>query len=79
MISKSIYWEEGVAGADVAEPLMEKIDIIQRRYLYSVPTPAITVINQGGMAFSVPAKRGLYSHFGQLTDVSILIKSQEGQ
>jgi len=30
-----IYSEEGVSGAERAEPLMEKIDVIQRCYLWS--------------------------------------------
>ncbi|XP_070690655.1 uncharacterized protein [Pempheris klunzingeri] len=72
---RNIYSEEGMSGAERAEPLMEKTYVIQRRYLNSVPAPAITEIKEEWpFLFS---QRGLYSHFGLLTDVSILIKMQE--
>ena len=49
--------------------------IIQCRYLNSVPALAITEIKEKWpFIFS---QRGLYSHFGLLKDVSILIKLQE--
>lgn len=72
---RNIYSEEGMGGAERAEPLMEKTYIIQRRYLNSVPAPAIAEIKEEWpFLFS---QRGLYSHFGLLTDVAILIKLQE--
>ncbi|XP_067101214.1 uncharacterized protein [Osmerus mordax] len=71
----NIYSEEGMGGAERADPLMEKTYIIQRRYLNSVPAPAIAEIKEEWpFLFS---QRGLYSHFGLLTDVSILNKLQE--
>ncbi|KAJ8364898.1 hypothetical protein SKAU_G00137290, partial [Synaphobranchus kaupii] len=72
---RNIYSEEGMGGAERAEPLMEKTYIIQRRYLNSVPAPAIAEIKEEWPFLFL--QRGLYSHFGLLTDVSILIKLQE--
>lgn len=70
-----MYTEEGMGGAERADPLMEKTFIIQRQYLNSVPAPAIAEIKEEWpFLFS---QRGLYSHFGLLTDVSILNKLQE--
>ncbi|XP_039505715.1 uncharacterized protein si:dkey-15h8.17 [Pimephales promelas] len=70
-----IYSEEGMSGAERAEPLMEKTYIIQRRYLNSVPAPAIAVVKQEWPFLFSP--RGICSHFTLLTDVSILVKFRE--
>ncbi|KAF1388589.1 hypothetical protein PFLUV_G00091860 [Perca fluviatilis] len=71
----NIYSEEGMGGAGRAEALMEKTYVIQRRYLNSLPAPAISDIKEEWpFLFS---QRGLYSHFSLLTDISILIKLQE--
>lgn len=58
-ISKSIYSEEGIGRADGAEPPIEKIYLIPRLYIYSVPAPDIAGINLAPMAFCFPAKRRL--------------------
>ncbi|KAF3837957.1 hypothetical protein F7725_009725, partial [Dissostichus mawsoni] len=62
-------------GSERAEPLMEKTYVIQRRYLNSLPAPDIEGI-KGEWPFLF-SQRGLYSHFGLLTDISILMKLQE--
>ncbi|KAG1937634.1 hypothetical protein F2P79_018093 [Pimephales promelas] len=64
-----------MSGAERAEPLMEKTYIIQRRYLNSVPAPAIAVVKQEWPFLFSP--RGICSHFTLLTDVSILVKFRE--
>ncbi|CAL8311020.1 unnamed protein product [Merluccius merluccius] len=71
----NIYSEEGMGGAERAEPLMVKTYVIQRRYLNSVPAPGIAEIKKEWPFLFTP--RGLYSHFGLLTDVSILNKLRE--
>ncbi|KAJ4946751.1 hypothetical protein JOQ06_008797 [Pogonophryne albipinna] len=71
----NMYSEEGMGGSERAEPLMEKTYIIQRRYLNSLPAPDIEGI-KGEWPFLF-SQRGLYSHFGLLTDISILMKLQE--
>uniref|UniRef100_A0A3B4XNK6 Si:dkey-15h8.17 n=1 Tax=Seriola lalandi dorsalis TaxID=1841481 RepID=A0A3B4XNK6_SERLL len=71
----NIYSEKGKGGAETAEALMEKTYIIQRQYLNSVPAPAVVeIMEEWPFLFS---QRGLYAHFGLLTDVSILVKLQE--
>ncbi|KAJ4949670.1 hypothetical protein JOQ06_021179 [Pogonophryne albipinna] len=70
-----MYSEEGMGGSERAEPLMEKTYVIQRRYLNSLPAPDIEGI-KGEWPFLF-SQRGLYSHFGLLTDISILMKLQE--
>ncbi|XP_016113055.1 uncharacterized protein, partial [Sinocyclocheilus grahami] len=71
----NIYSEEGMSGAERAEPLMEKTYVIQRRCLNSVPLPAIAVVKEKWpFLFSL---RGIISHFTLLTDVSILVKFRE--
>ncbi|XP_046691613.1 uncharacterized protein si:dkey-15h8.17 isoform X1 [Silurus meridionalis] len=67
-----IYSEEGIVGAERAEPLMEKTYVIQRRYLNSMPAPAIAVVmERWPYLFSL---KGIFSHFTLLTDVPILMK-----
>ncbi|XP_040888781.1 uncharacterized protein LOC121178291 [Toxotes jaculatrix] len=71
----NIYSEKGIGGEETAEPLMEKTYVIQRQYLNSVPAPAVAEIQkEWPFLFS---QKGLYNHFGLLTDVSILVKMQE--
>ncbi|XP_016377260.1 uncharacterized protein LOC107715619, partial [Sinocyclocheilus rhinocerous] len=72
----NIYSEEGMSGAERAEPLMEKTYVIQRRCLNSVPAPAIAVVKEEYTC--VPnRKTRIISHFTLLTDVSILMKFRE--
>lgn len=42
----NIYSEEGMSGAERAEPLMEKTYVIEWRYLNSVPAPAIAMVKE---------------------------------
>ncbi|KAJ4947214.1 hypothetical protein JOQ06_009252 [Pogonophryne albipinna] len=70
---RNIYSEEGMGGAERAEPLMERTYVILRRYLNRMPAPAMLEV-KGPFLFS---QRGLFSHFGNLTDVNILPKLQE--
>lgn len=61
-----------MGGEETAEALMEKTYVIQRQYLNSVPAPAVADIQkEWPFLFS---QKGLYTHFGLLTDVSILVK-----
>ncbi|XP_033988754.1 uncharacterized protein si:dkey-15h8.17 isoform X2 [Trematomus bernacchii] len=72
---RNIYSEEGMGGAERAEPLMERTYVILRRYLNRMPAPAmLEVKEEWPFLFS---QRGLFSHFGLLTDVNILQKLQE--
>ncbi|KAK1891219.1 Sterile alpha motif domain containing protein 3 [Dissostichus eleginoides] len=64
-----------MGGAERAEPLMERTYVILRRYLNRMPAPAmLEVKEEWPFLFS---QRGLFSHFGLLTDVNILQKLQE--
>ncbi|KAK1905893.1 Sterile alpha motif domain containing protein 3 [Dissostichus eleginoides] len=64
-----------MGGAERAEPLMERTYIILRRYLNRMPAPAmLEVKEEWPFLFS---QRGLFSHFGLLTDVNILQQLQE--
>ncbi|KAI9545513.1 hypothetical protein NQZ68_035848 [Dissostichus eleginoides] len=61
--------------AERSEPLMERTYVILRRYLNRMPAPAmLEVKEEWPFLFS---QRGLFSHFGLLTDVNILQKLQE--
>ncbi|XP_070834100.1 uncharacterized protein [Chaetodon trifascialis] len=67
--------DEGMGGAERAEPLMEKTYIILRKYLNSVPAPAMVEIKaEWPFLFS---QRGLYSHICLLTDIAVLSKLEE--
>ncbi|XP_041837687.1 uncharacterized protein LOC121637536 [Melanotaenia boesemani] len=71
----NIYSKKGIVREETAEALMEKTYVIQRQYLNSVPAPAIVEIQkEWPFLFS---RKGLYNHFGLLTDVSILVKIRE--
>ncbi|KAI9525209.1 hypothetical protein NQZ68_009889 [Dissostichus eleginoides] len=64
-----------MGGAERAEPLMERTYVILRRYLNRMPAPAmLEVKEEWPFLFS---QRGLFFHFGLLTDVNILQKLQE--
>ncbi|XP_051991255.1 uncharacterized protein LOC127650096 [Xyrauchen texanus] len=70
----NIYSEEGMTGAERAEPMMEKTYVILRKYL-KVPAAAMSEIKQEWtFLFS---QKCLFSHFGLLTDVDVLQKLQE--
>ncbi|KAK1885819.1 Sterile alpha motif domain containing protein 3 [Dissostichus eleginoides] len=72
---RNIYSEEGMGRAERSEPLMERTYVILRRYLNRMPAPAmLEVKEEWPFLFS---QRGLFSHFGLLTDVNILQKLQE--
>lgn len=58
---RKIYSEEGMSGAERAAPLMEKTYVIQRRYLNSVPAPAIAVVKEEWPFLFSP--RGIFSLF----------------
>lgn len=71
----SVYTEEGMSGAERAEPMMEKTYVILRKYLNKVPAAAMSEIKQEWpFLFS---QKCLFSHFGLLTDVDVLQKLQE--
>lgn len=71
----NIYSAKGIGGEDTAKPLMEKTYVIQRQYLNRVPAPAVNEIQkEWPFLFS---KEGLFSHFGLLTDVPVLLKMEE--
>ncbi|KAK0147602.1 hypothetical protein N1851_012933 [Merluccius polli] len=67
--------EEGMSGAERAEPMMEKTYVILRKYLNKLPAAAMSEIKQEWpFLFS---QKCLFSHFGLLTDVNVLQKLQE--
>nr|XP_055038036.1 uncharacterized protein LOC129425962 [Misgurnus anguillicaudatus] len=71
----NIYSEQGMSGAERAEPMMEKTYVILRKYLNKVPAAAMFEIKQEWpFLFS---QKCLFSHFGLLTDVDVLQKLQE--
>ncbi|XP_048036084.1 uncharacterized protein LOC125261575 isoform X2 [Megalobrama amblycephala] len=71
----NIYSEEGMSGAERAEPMMEKTYVILRKYLNKEPAAAMSEIKQEWpFLFS---QKCLFSHFGLLTDVDVLQKLQE--
>ncbi|KAF3842398.1 hypothetical protein F7725_024349, partial [Dissostichus mawsoni] len=73
--TQSTLFLEGMGGAERAEALMERTYVILRRYLNRMPAPAmLEVKEEWPFLFS---QRGLFSHFGLLTDVNILQKLQE--
>lgn len=53
----SVYTEEGMSGAERAEPMMEKTYFILRKYLNKVPAAAMSEIKQ-----ERPFLRNAYSH-----------------
>ncbi|KAG1957356.1 hypothetical protein F2P79_007438 [Pimephales promelas] len=67
-----IYSEEGMSGAERAEPMMEKTYVILRKYLNKVPAAAMSEIKQEWpFLFS---QKCLFLHFGLLTDIDVLQK-----
>ncbi|KAA0722130.1 hypothetical protein E1301_Tti009122 [Triplophysa tibetana] len=71
----TVFFEEGMSGAERAEPMMEKTYVILRKYLNKVPAAALSAIKQEWpFLFS---QKCLFSHFGLLTDVNVLQKLQE--
>ncbi|XP_041800685.1 uncharacterized protein LOC121612009 [Chelmon rostratus] len=71
----NIYSEEGMSGAERAEPIMRKTYVILRKYLNKVPAPAMSEIKlEWPFLFS---QKCLFSHFSLLTDIDILPKLQE--
>ncbi|ROI15918.1 hypothetical protein DPX16_23248 [Anabarilius grahami] len=71
----TVFLEEGMSGAERAEPMMEKTYVILRKYLNKVPAAAMSEIKQEWpFLFS---QKCLFSHFGLLTDVDVLQKLQE--
>ncbi|KAJ4921378.1 hypothetical protein JOQ06_022822, partial [Pogonophryne albipinna] len=69
-MQSTFIFEEGMGGAERAEPLMERTYVILWRYLNRMP--AMLEVKE-----EWPFLRGLFSHFGLLTDVNILQKLQE--
>ncbi|XP_070401514.1 uncharacterized protein si:dkey-15h8.17 isoform X4 [Nothobranchius furzeri] len=78
----NIYSEEGMKGAERAEPMMEKTYVILRQYLNKMPAAAMSDIKEEWpFLFS---QKSLFSHFALLTDINVLQKlqaaiSQRGQ
>nr|XP_054602402.1 uncharacterized protein LOC107383359 [Nothobranchius furzeri] len=78
----NIYSEEGMKGAERAEPMMEKTYVILRQYLNKMPAAAMSDIKEEWpFLFS---QKSLLSHFALLTDINVLQKlqaaiSQRGQ
>ncbi|KAK5862906.1 hypothetical protein PBY51_018256 [Eleginops maclovinus] len=71
----NIYSEEGMSGAERAEPIMKKTYIILRKYLNKEPAAEMSEIKlEWPFLFS---QKCLFSHFGILTDVDVLQKLQE--
>lgn len=71
----NIYSEEGMSGAERAEPMIEKTYVVLRKYLNKVPAAAMSEIKQEWpFLFS---QKCLFSHFGLLTDIYVLQKLQE--
>lgn len=66
----NIYSEEGMGGAERAEPLMEKTYIIQRQYLNSVPAPAIAEIKEEWPFFTKRPLLPLWSADGRPSSLS---------